>query len=70
MLRSIWRHLTDMVRIWFAPKFDLTSATTGRWPSGKSRAGRAATFSKPRAYLARRLAEGRGNKDFQEQEQL
>lgn len=65
MIKKFWCHLTEMVRIWFAPKYSLEFTTTGRYPCRKPSAGRRGSVSKLRAYLTRRFAAGRGNRDSQ-----
>jgi len=66
MIKGWYQHLVGVVRIWLAPRrprLDVTFATTGRYHCVRPSAGRRGSISKPRAYLTRRYAEGRGNKD-------
>lgn len=70
MIKKLWYYLTEMVRIWFAPGFNLEYATTGRHKCAKPSAGRRGSVSKPAAYLTRRLAAGRGNKDGTREQRL
>ena len=65
MVKKLWRHLVEMCRIWFAPKFNITYVTTGRYPCCGPRSRQGSSVSKPRAFLSRRFAFGRGNRDVE-----